>query len=320
MDPLRCQVPHERDVGFDLCGNQNFTARSNHRVVLHRQFRWRSHRSTATSCLSEERDDFRTGEASRIPRRYQTPRAWHRQNVPQLFSEGSRPQLHGRASDGMERASCAHLCINPKAPADDGGISRRVAGEARPADPPPPEQRRDDLGFPSGGYEATHTNLRAGSPATDSMLLAELSAYLPSSPQSLIVWMSIFFVAMCSQAPSLVPSSRKTRRHIVNNGRFTRHGEQVENPLGPVFARSSRAFLSALPRCSGQYPWGTYSISAVFVFAFPKTLETTKTAPRASVHDPGLPRIEHRGRAAIARRRPRVQHRGAHGMNGLARS
>mmetsp|Transcript_23538 Transcript_23538/g.72284 ORF Transcript_23538/g.72284 Transcript_23538/m.72284 type:complete len:233 (-) Transcript_23538:342-1040(-) len=99
--------------------------------------------------------------------------------------------------------------------------------------------------------------------------LAELSAYLPSSPQSLIVCMSIFFVAMCSQAPSDVPSSLKTRRHAST----TDASLGTANNSRTRWARSC-TFFSCLSLSSSRVVRvnmrGTYSMSAVFVFGVPK--------------------------------------------------
>ena len=99
--------------------------------------------------------------------------------------------------------------------------------------------------------------------------VAELSAYLPSSPQSLIVWMSIFFVEMCSQAPSLVPSSRNTRRHAST----TEASLGTANNSRTRWARSC-TFFSCLSLSSSRVVRvnirGTYSMSAVFVFGVPK--------------------------------------------------
>ena len=188
--------------------------------------------------------------ASRIPRRYQTPRAWHRQNhSPSAIAPRRAAAAAPWAAHAMEWSAYvrAQRCIRPSAPTNNGGISRRFAGEARPADPPPPEQRRDDLRFPSDGYEATHDKSSGRNPCNRFHAVAELSAYLPSSPQSLIVCMSIFFVAMCSQAPSDVPSSRNTRRHAST----TDASRGTANSSRTRWARSCTLF-SCLSRSSSR--------------------------------------------------------------------
>ena len=157
----------------------------NRRVDLHAidatPARWRgdavpSPLDGASAATSSPRNDLvknrrrtrRTGwfphrfrRASRSPRRYQTPRAWHSKVavLPQLFREGPRPQLHARTRWEWSAYVRAQRCIKPRHRPTTAGSPDGSPAKARPADPPPPIQRRDDLRFPSDRYEATHDNI-----------------------------------------------------------------------------------------------------------------------------------------------------------------
>ena len=214
----------------------------------------------------------------------------------------------------------AHLCSRPSA----------LPITAGSPDGSPAKRGRQTHRLPYNAATTLDSRLTGTKPATSKSsgrkpckrfhALLELSAYLPSSPQSLIVCRSIFFVAMCSQAPSDVPSSLKTRRHAST----TDASRGTANNSRTRWARSC-TFFSCLSLSSSRVVLvnilGTYSISAVFVLTGPKNsgddenrTQSVRSWPRSSDNNESRSSCDRDAspQSAASRR--------AWGADGLARS